>query len=95
MHITLGHICDSYRLQVVLITGQQTAWGAWGMGMWVGLSCSFLNDSMKPGSAADKLNEGLPPAGQSPSDALARNKHQILVHNLRTILHRCMRRGDW
>ena len=31
-----------------------------------------------------KLNEGLPPAGQSPSGALARNKHQILVHTLRT-----------
>ena len=40
-----------------------------------------------------KLNEGLPPAGQSSSDALARNKHQILVHTLLTILHRCMRRG--
>ena len=27
-----------------------------------------------------KLNEGLPPAGQSLSDALARNTHQVLVH---------------
>ena len=40
-----------------------------------------------------KLNEDLPPAGQPPSGALARNKHQILVHTLRTIFHRCMRRG--
>ena len=40
-----------------------------------------------------KLNEDLPPAGQSPSGALARNTHQILVHTLWTILHRCMRRG--
>ena len=40
-----------------------------------------------------KLNEDLPPAGQPPSGALARNKHQILVHTLRTIFRRCMRRG--
>ena len=40
-----------------------------------------------------KLNEDLPPAGQSPSGALTRNTHQILVHTLWTNLHRCMRRG--
>ena len=53
------------------------------------VSSPLLNETRKCG----KLNEGLPPAGQSPSGALARNKHQILVHTLRTILHRCMRRG--
>ena len=47
---------------------------------------------MKPGNCG-KLNEDLPPAGQPPSGALARNKHQILVHTLRTIFRRCMRRG--
>ena len=33
-------------------------------------------------SQLDKLNEGLPPAGQSPSGVLARNTQQILVHTL-------------
>ena len=32
-------------------------------------------------------------ADQSPSGALARNTHQILLHTLWTILHRCRRRG--
>ena len=65
-----------------LVIGQQTAW-------LVSSQPPALNETRKCG----KLNEGLPPAGQSPSGALARNKHQILVHTLRTILHRCMRRG--
>ena len=64
-----------------LVTGQQTAW----------LVSSPLSLVLRK---CGKLNEGLPPAGQSPSGALARNKHQILVHTLRTILHRCMRR-EW
>ena len=68
-----------------LVIGQQTAWYPPGASRLPLL----LNETRKCG----KLNEGLPPAGQSPSGALARNKHQILVHTLRTILHRCMRRG--
>ena len=54
--------------------------------------CGPCSCSMKPGNCG-KLNEDLPPAGQPPSGALARNKHQILVHTLRTIFRRCMRRG--
>ena len=72
-------------LRQVLVIGQQTAWYPPG--------ASLLSLLIVGYRKCGKLNEGLPPAGQSPSDALARNKHQILVHTLRTILHRCMRRG--